>query len=286
MLGKLFRYDSKVQIKFLAGCSLVALLFSLVSIALYGLCKLFSGLIVLQILGSLAKVLCIAAAVMLIVGNFIYAVLYFRRNLFRDEGYLMHTLPVTGTQLFFSKLLTGTLIVYAAGVLAFVCVSIGIPSFRKDFLEVMRQFFFMLEQSGTGGETVVVFMTVVSILLSIPLSLCQCYACLTVGYTWKFTSDSHLNRDLLSILAYIVLYLAQQLISTFVLVIYMVFRFGDVFGTWDFSQHFEAWGAEYETAFLGYIRGFMCLALVIMTVVGIVLTLFSVRRLNRHVNLE
>ena len=54
---------------------------------------------------------------------FVSTVQRFYKNLLGREGYLMHTLPVTETQLILSKLLTSMVWVLCSGLVGIVCIT-------------------------------------------------------------------------------------------------------------------------------------------------------------------
>ena len=123
MLGKLFLYDMKNQLrlwKYVYGALIV-------SSMLHTVLRLldFQEGVLGQVwggVGILTKGFVIAAGVVMMIAAFFYPVLYFRKNLLKDQGYLMHTLPVKESELFFSKFLSGwcfmllTVLVFLAGI--------------------------------------------------------------------------------------------------------------------------------------------------------------------------
>ena len=75
---------------------------------------------ILPILGILLSVLVIVGY---LIATFIFVAVRYYQNFFTDEGYLTFTLPVKRTTLFFSKVLSGCVFVFASiGVLLFTLV--------------------------------------------------------------------------------------------------------------------------------------------------------------------
>ncbi|MDO4293240.1 MAG: hypothetical protein Q4C65_08465 [Eubacteriales bacterium] len=78
--------------------------------------------------------------------TFVYLGVHFYRNLYTDEGYLMHTLPVRPWQLIASKAVVGTIWYYLAGIIAsagIIAVSyLAIPRIvyvsPKDYVDAAR----------------------------------------------------------------------------------------------------------------------------------------------------
>ena len=86
MLLKLMKYDFRQQFKEHIGLYALVFVSALTEIILesfkFDLVSVF--FVVLYSLSVIAMLIC----------SFVIIVLYFRRNLLRDEGYLMNTLPV------------------------------------------------------------------------------------------------------------------------------------------------------------------------------------------------
>lgn len=283
MLGKLIRYDSKIQLKFLGSLFIVSVLVNLFAALAGCLQAAYPKVIILGMFKTFTLGFSILAIVAMLFGNGIYVVLHFRKNLFRDEGYLMHTLPVTETQLFFSKLITGTICVCLSGIAAYLCACIGTR--RWNYIGMFMD---LMEESGVQGTKMMV-LVLVTFLLLIPVTLCQFYAALTLGYTWKNNSGNHVSRDLLSIASYIILYMIQQVIGLIAILIYLVASFGNPFST-GFVDNMESFmdTMEHNTGgeLVSYVQGMVGIALGLNIVVGIVLTIVIIWRLNRHLNLE
>lgn len=274
MLGKLIRYDSKIQLKFLGSLFIVSALASLIAGLAGRLYEAYPEVMIVSIFKVLALGFSILIVVAMLFGNIIYVVMHFRKNIFRDEGYLMHTLPVTGTQLFFSKFITGTFCVYFSGIAAYLSVCIGTR--RWDYIGTMVD---LIKESGIQ-ETWTVVLVLLMFFLLVPLNLCQFYAALTIGYTWKINLDSHINRDLLSIVSYIILYMIQQMLGLIAILIYFVSSFGILDGLETFMEN------STDGAMISYVQGLVGMAFVLNFVLAVILLVVILRRLNHHLDLE
>ncbi len=107
MLKKLLKYEWKDTKKLLLPLNLVIILITIVG------CILLSTRIFDTSTGFLLAAPLLALYLLSIIAfsfiTLIYIYVRFYKNLFTAEGYLMHTLPVTRTQLFHSKLIVGYL---------------------------------------------------------------------------------------------------------------------------------------------------------------------------------
>ena len=89
---------------------------------------------------------------------FVSTVQRFYKNLLGREGYLMHTLPVTETQLILSKLITSIVWVLCSGLVGIVCITVMVAvgvfdpeTFGMVDWESWKQLWGML-YGGTGRE--------------------------------------------------------------------------------------------------------------------------------------
>jgi len=274
MLGKLLKYDMKRQIRLLAAAYLVVGLTAGVSAIFRQVYLGFedtSG--VLRMISFLTSGLAILSVVVMVAGTFIYAVLFFRKNLFKDEGYLMHTLPVKPWQLYVSKLVSGTLCSYLSILVAMAALCLAylhIPNI-SDFLSGM----------GDAGMPKWFFaVTVLLVALSIPASLIQFYVSLVFGYTIQTNTATPVNKDLLSVISYIVVYMVQQVLSIGIVIVWVIANMGKIADSTlvsmetDVGQMSRMMGGVYVSA------------MVLMLVLGVGMSVLSVWRMRRHLNLN
>ena len=280
MLGKLVFYDGKIQLKFLSSLCIVSVLISLFAGGMGWLCEAYPNVMVFGIFSTLTLGFSILAIIAMIFGNTVYAVIYFRKNIFRDEGYLTHTLPVTKAQLFFSKLITSTVSVYLSILVACLCACIGTR--RWDYISI---FLDMLEESGVQ-ETGTVVLSVIILIFLIPVTLCQFYASLVLGYTWKVNSGNHINRDLLSFASYIILYMVQQAFALICILVYLVIAIGSPFSSEFVSQMESLVEKQTGDAVMSYIQGVLGIAFGLNVIVAVILITIVLWRLNHNLDLE
>lgn len=266
MLGKLIRYDLKVQLKFLIWAYLLTGVFAGISAVVSGLKKAFPKNTLIEGFGVITFGICVFAIIVMIVGTGIYVVLYFRKNLLKDEGYLMNTLPVTAGNLYFSKFVTAIIYFALSCVIAYLCYGIGTLNLTwgKDIFEGV-----VLPSN--------VWLYVVSIAVGMIASLAQFYVSLCIGYTWKTASST--NRDLLSIVAYVIIYMAQQVASVAFLVIFVAAKYFDAI-----SNIEEVLLTDSEA--FEFMNGILVISDVLAVLALIVFSWLSIRRMRRNLNLE
>ncbi|MDD3260959.1 MAG: hypothetical protein PHU79_03475 [Oscillospiraceae bacterium] len=135
MLTKLIRYDFRSTGRAFGPMYLVVLVLS-VLYAVFS-CVPRVSFIPLKVLFEIILVLYTLALIALFLLTMVFCIKYFYDNLFRDEGYLMHTLPVTPAQLLWSKIITGGVWTLASCVVAYGSLYISnlLQTRRSDFLQ-------------------------------------------------------------------------------------------------------------------------------------------------------
>jgi len=126
MLGKLMkhelRYTSRVCLPALAIMLGVAVIGRLFTAVIAGAVS-YDMQIILESMSIIGNVFLMAGAAWVIL---ILLAVRFYRNLTRDEGYLMFTLPVKPSQLILSKLLTSYIWYFAAGVMLMISLAVSL----------------------------------------------------------------------------------------------------------------------------------------------------------------
>lgn len=102
---------------------------------------------------------------------------YYKNNIMEDEGYLMHTLPVSSYQLLASKVITFMVFVLITAVVSYLTVVIAT---REPFLykQLYDIFFF-----GTGKTKAVLFGILFFMLLYFLFLILAAYLAFSVGYS-------------------------------------------------------------------------------------------------------
>lgn len=142
----------------------------------------------------------------------LYFYVRFYSNLYTDQGYLMHTLPVTPGQLIWSKAFVGVLwhfiscIVLMFSVVAFMFSMIaGIDG--VTVADIWRSIEIDIDEIGLTA--------VLAILLIILLIVASCFVTIFFGYTAVSIGQLFKKQKILGAIgAYIVIYLVMQFVSS------------------------------------------------------------------------
>ena len=201
MLLKLMKYDFRQQFKEHIGLYALVFVSALTEIILesfkFDLVSVF--FVVLYSLSVIAMLIC----------SFVIIVLYFRRNLLRDEGYLMNTLPVEPWMLYVSKFLTAFVLFILDLIVAILSFSIINQGFAwiGDSIKSMSDEFAI---AGFTMSPVVMFGSIAVVGLLYTISML--FFSLTTGYRANGSKDAY------SVLTFIILYVIGQVANIIVMV--------------------------------------------------------------------
>ncbi len=158
-------------------------------------------------------VLYIVSIIVCFVMTVIVGIIRFYQGMYTNEGYLMHTLPVTPTQHIFAKLLTSVIFFLGSALAAFL--SFMIITAGQVNIEVFKAFFYFMnryiQSSGFDG---VLYIFEILILLCVSLFhiFIKFYFCLSVGQLAKR------KKVLLAFGVFFGIYAAKQIIGTVLIV--------------------------------------------------------------------
>ncbi|MBQ8787308.1 MAG: hypothetical protein IJZ61_06715 [Oscillospiraceae bacterium] len=224
MLGKLIKYDILADYKRYGIVFAAMLLFSFLLMALDRLTDIFKGNRFFAIMMIICAVLFIAAFIVMFTMIMVIATIRFYKNLVRDEGYLMHTLPVPTWQLITSKLVTTYIWSAASVIVAGICF--GIVSgemlwlFKLDIgWEALSAAFVEDTVNGTPEQLRNLFIIcIVTIVLTPGFMVLQIYMSLALGNLF------HTHKLGMSVLMFFALYIVEQILSG----VFMMFMSADM----------------------------------------------------------
>lgn len=275
MLGKLIKYDLKAGSRIITSTYVFIVLcaiFARIMLVIYDISDgtfksisrvLFMALIFILILSILAT--CVITLVMV--------VLRYRNNLLRDEGYLMHTLPVPPSRLYYSKIITAMMFFVAdIAVIIFSIIISGMLEYSgigwAEIKSAMTTFHYGALEYGVNGNFYIACI-IILFLAALYSSIAQLFASLNIGYSLPFGKGA--SKDLISIIAYIVTYIVSQI------VIVILFIIAALLTDFNFAD---------EKAIIGYTSAMLCFAIVIMAVFAIIYNVVSIKLMQKKLNLE
>lgn len=201
MLLKLIKYDFREQFKEHIG------LYALVLVS--ALTEIISESFKLDLVSVFFWILHSLSMIAMLICSFVIIVLYFRRNLLKDEGYLMNTLPVEPWMLYVSKFLTAFVLFVIDLIVAVLSFSIINHGFAwiGDIIRGMSDEF---ANAGFTASPVIMFGSIAVISLLYTISIL--FFSLTTGYRANGSKDAY------SVLTFIVLYVIGQVANIIVMI--------------------------------------------------------------------
>lgn len=132
MLGKVMKYDLK-------WISKPLFIFYILGLAFSGTARLLSNIensIVFTIITQICYGAAISMMVSILINSLMRCWVRFIRNIYKDESYLTHTLPVKNETVFLSKVLSGAILMLISFAIIFACLTIGYGT--KENIEFIK----------------------------------------------------------------------------------------------------------------------------------------------------
>ena len=212
MLGKLLKYDLKWVYKLIGIFYILAFIFSVIGRA-FG--KIENSLIC-EIVSQIAFGTAISMMVSSLINTLMRSWVRFVRNVYKDESYLTHTLPVKKQEIFVSKVITGAVSIFTAMVVIIACLFICYYS--EANMEALKA---LLEIAASTYNTTVLnllLLVAIVIFLEIVYGLLIGYVGIILGH------KSNKNRMARSIVIGFILYFVLQALTLVLIAVYGIFN--------------------------------------------------------------
>ncbi|MDE5604192.1 MAG: hypothetical protein K2I73_01255 [Eubacterium sp.] len=151
MLIKLIKYDLKWMFKILPVFYVLAFFFSIVS---FFLSKIEDSAL-FSFINGFSNGFTVAMVVNALINSVIRAWVRFRQNVYKDEAYLTHTLPVPREKIFLSKTLAGIISVFTSVAVSVVCLVICFYNMADMINNLLKAVTDMLSVSSAGAVAIV-----------------------------------------------------------------------------------------------------------------------------------
>ncbi len=274
MLGKLIKYDIKSNLHIMGGIYIFVAVMAAFTAFVDIIYNANINNFIIFVADKLFTSMYYIGIVAMFVATAIVIIMRYRNNVLKDEGYLTHTLPVKESAIYFSKVISSVIwIVFDLAVIALsACIA-------TRSLEPITDIFHVVSTSVDASENIALnagffasffFLVFAAIITMITMF----YFSLTIGYT---IFSGGVNKDIMSILTYIVMYIITQVVSVATIVGYAYMK-KDVLSATELLSN----GSEITSMF----SGFMAAEGIIMLIFMAVLTAVSLLLLNKKLNLE
>ena len=212
MLSKLLKYDLKWVYKLVVIFYILAFIFSVIGRALGEI----ENSLVFNIVSQIAFGFAISMIVSSLINSLMRLWVRFVRNVYKDESYLTHTLPVEKKAIYSSKVIAGLVCIFTTTIVAIVCLFICYYS--EANMQVLKS---LLELAATTYNT-----TVLNLLLLIAVVIfLEIVYVLLIGFVGIILGHkSNKNKMVRSIVIGFVLYFVFQALTLGLIVVYGLFN--------------------------------------------------------------
>lgn len=212
MLGKLLKYDLKWIYKLLIIFYSLAIIFSV-----FG--RIFTEIensLIFNIIGQVCNGTAITMVINILINNLIRVWVRFVRNLYKDESYLTHTLPINKKTIFLAKVLSAIITMLTSALVIVICLAICYYS--KANIEWIKQTLEFV--AATYNSTVVGFLLTVASVFFLELIFA-----LFAGYIGIIIAHRADNLKMLKSVIYgFISYIIPQIITILIIFIAGLFN--------------------------------------------------------------
>ncbi len=147
MLGKLLKYDLKWIYKLVIVFYALSIVFAIIT----RICSMIDNSMLFSILTQISAGFTISMIVSSLINSIMRSWVRFRENIYKDEAYLTHTLPVGKNTIYLSKVLAAILCSFSSIVV--IIASLFICYYSKENLDFIKQ---SLELAANSYDTTVI----------------------------------------------------------------------------------------------------------------------------------
>lgn len=268
MLGKLIKHEFKSRRGLYLGIYIVVILSSVLTMGATFLHEKFPDNLLVTSLSAMLVVTLVISIIVMFVITLIMSVLRYYENLAKDEGYLMHTLPVSPLSLHVTKLIVPLCWFIIDGLVMVFSILLTTGDWDFTWLKNLINVTGVSSADAVKGFLIIGFYLIFAIISSLSMF----YVAINIG------SLSNTNKGVMSFVAYIVIYLIGQVFSAIMLIVYMLILFRNE------SSVMEALNSGVIPE--NYISGVMISATILSVVLMLIFNIISVYILSKKVNLE
>lgn len=236
---------------------------------------------VFEIMSILTVVVSIVIMFVMIFVTMFLSITKYYNNLLKDEGYLMHTLPVKPSTLHFSKMLAA--FIWITADIIVIIVNFIIIAGGLDFGQISVVLDTIAAEAGVGNKLVFMLMIAVYYIVAVVGSMSMFYASMNLG------SLSNTNKGIMSVVAYFAIYIVNQAVSMIALVIYGLTMTDFISQTMSEEIYYEVEAAGDSMISVSSNEvslTIMCISFVIIFVFAVINNSISLYIMNRKLNLE
>lgn len=202
MLGKLLKYDLKWTYKLVAVFYCLAFIFSVIAYVF----NRTENSMLFDVLGKIANGFAVSMTVSALINCIMRSWARFVKNVYKDESYLTHTLPVSKSTIYSAKILSAIICTFTTIVVAAICIVMCYCN-EEEMINDLKN---MLEITASSFDSSVIGILLIFFLIV----LLEIIEVLFAGYTGIIIGHrSNKSKMLKSIIIGFALYMATNVIS-------------------------------------------------------------------------
>ncbi len=263
MLKTLLKYDSQYIFKFLIIFYSLALFFGLLTRIFFS----FENSFVLNILGQITTGATISMICSTLINNLMRMWVRFTRNLYGDESYLIHTLPVEKRTQYFTKILTALITLFIS--FAVIGAVLFVAYYSKENLQLVKNLLLPVAELYDSSISVILAVLLFVLFLEF-LNILQC------GFTGIILG--HRMNNAKSGLSVLFGFLTFGITQSFVLVIMFIVAL--------FNEDFMNLFVTNTIINIGTLKSVIYIAVVSYTLVSILLCFVNIKFFKKGVNVD
>ncbi|MBE6903165.1 MAG: hypothetical protein E7480_00970 [Ruminococcaceae bacterium] len=132
MLSKLLKYDIQSKLKFLTVFYILALFFAILTRIFFNIENSF----IMDIIAKICSGVTISMIFNILINNLMRLWVRFKNNLYGDEAYLTHTLPVKKESLYLSKILSAVISMFIS--VAVIGLTLFVAYYSKENIQFLK----------------------------------------------------------------------------------------------------------------------------------------------------
>lgn len=263
MLKKLLKHELKNIFKFLSVFYILALFFSILTRIFFCI----EGSLIMNIIAQICSGAAIAMMFNIIINNLMRSWVRFKSNLYGDESYLTHTLPVSKKTLYLSKIITA--IVSLLTSIIVIGITIFIAYYSKENLLLVKKL--LLPVAETFDSTILNLLLAILFVLFLELA-----NGLQVGYSGIILGHRMNNLKIVfSVIYGFGLYMVMQVFGLLIIFITSLFN-SDLLNLFITNEMLN----------IGMIKVVIYLAIFIYLTAFIINLILNIKLLKKGVNVE
>jgi hypothetical protein len=205
MLKKLLKYELHFALRHLAVFYSIGIFFALLT-------RIFSGIensLILDVIGKVCSGVTISMIFNILINNVLALWGRFKKNLYGDESYLTHTLPVEKHTMYLSKALSALITLFVS--MTVITLVLFLAYYSKENMQVLKDLLLGVASSFDSSITGLVFALLIIFFL-------QTANILQIGFTGTILGHKmQTNKTLFSIAFGFAVYMASQALILIVL---------------------------------------------------------------------